>query len=96
MDNVGGYYNYTDRTIYVDERINLIEPYLANGLLVHELTHYLQHHSGQEPPKDCEAKRKLEQEAFITQKKYLYMTGYLKIMGGIPNFNCTTQAQYYS
>jgi hypothetical protein len=96
MDNVGGYYNFTDRTIYVDERINLIEPYLAKGLLVHELIHFLQHHNGQALPKDCASKRKLEQEAFITQKKYLYDTGHLKSMGDIPNLNCTAEADSYS
>lgn len=92
MDNVGGFYSFTDRTIYVDERISLIEPYLARGLLVHELIHFLQHQNGQALPKDCATKRKLEQEAFMTQKKYLSVTGYLNNMGDVPNLNCTAEA----
>ena len=65
-----GWYNDSD-VIFVDERIEQAAPDLVTGLLVHELTHYLQHKSGRFDSLSCDDSLRREREAYRVQHQYL-------------------------
>lgn len=68
--NVVGWYNDSD-IVYIDERYRNIEGAFASGLVVHELTHYLQHKSGNFEPLSCEDSIAREREAYHVQNRYV-------------------------
>ncbi len=65
-----GWYNDQD-VVYIDERLRYSETSFARSLLVHELIHYLQHHSGGFDSRSCEDSIAREREAYSVQNSYL-------------------------
>lgn len=67
--NVVGWYNDAD-IIYIDQKYRNIEDGFASGLVVHELTHYLQHKSELYNSNSCEDSVQREREAYAVQNRY--------------------------
>lgn len=70
--SVAGLYNFRDGNIYLLESEDL-ETVEGRAVLVHELVHYLQYHSGVDRSVECI--RKLEPAAYAAQAKYLAQHG---------------------
>ena len=70
--NAVGWYNDQD-IIYIDKKYAEGEDSFATSLVVHELTHYLQHHSGHFDSQSCPDSIKREREAYRVQNDYLLM-----------------------
>ncbi len=68
--NVVGWYNDAD-IVYIDERHREFGGGFAASLVVHELTHYLQHHSGKFASLSCEDSVAREREAYYVQNRYI-------------------------
>ena len=68
--NAVGWYNDQD-IIYIDEKYAEVENGFATSLIVHELTHYLQHHSGRFDSHSCTDSLAREREAYRVQNDYL-------------------------
>lgn len=68
--NVVGWYN-DSAIVYIDERYRDIESGFASGLVVHELTHYLQDKSGNFESLSCEDSIAREREAYHVQNRYI-------------------------
>lgn len=63
---------YDDRhVIYVDEKYKEDEGSFATSLVVHELTHYLQHQSGEFDSHSCSDSVAREREAYHVQNSFL-------------------------
>jgi hypothetical protein len=67
--NVVGWYNDAD-IVYIDQKYRNIEDGFASGLVVHELTHYLQHKSEIYNSTSCEDSVQREREAYAVQNRY--------------------------
>lgn len=65
-----GWYNDED-IIYIDERYRGDVGTFASSLLVHELTHFLQHRSGKFDSHSCEDSVVREREAYNVQNHYI-------------------------
>ena len=60
------------RTIYLDDRLDPIGNVAARGILLHELTHYVQQEAGAfEDVPDCDRWLRKEKEAFDVQIRWL-------------------------
>jgi len=68
--NAVGWYN-DQRIIYIDEKYQDDDSGFATSLLVHELTHYLQHQSGKFDSHSCEDSLAREREAYYVQNNYI-------------------------
>lgn len=68
--NAVGWYN-DQSVIYVDEKYLGDDSGFASSLLVHELTHYLQHESGNFDSHSCEDSLAREREAYYVQNNYI-------------------------
>ena len=68
--NVVGWYN-DESIVYIDERHRRPESGFAASLIVHELTHFLQHRSGQFDSTSCEDSVAREREAYDVQNRYI-------------------------
>ena len=68
--NAVGWYN-DQNIIYIDERYREDDGVFASSLLVHELTHYLQHQSGKFDSHSCEDSLAREREAYHVQNSYI-------------------------
>ena len=68
--NAVGWYNDQD-IVYIDEKYAEGEDGFATSLIVHELTHYLQHHSGRFDSLSCTDSLAREREAYRVQNDYL-------------------------
>lgn len=63
---------YDDRdVVYLDEKYRDQESGFAASLLVHELTHYLQHRSGRFDSLSCTDSLAREREAYRVQNEYI-------------------------
>jgi len=69
-----GWYRNTD-IIYLDEKFKGDESSYAAALVVHEMTHYLQHHSGKFDRRSCKDHLAREVEAYTVQNAYLVAAG---------------------
>jgi len=65
-----GWYNDRD-IVYIDEKYAEGEDGFATSLVVHELTHFLQHHSGHFDSHSCPDSLTREREAYRVQNDYL-------------------------
>ncbi len=65
-----GWYNDSD-VIFIDDRLGEDSPDFVTALLVHELTHYLQHKSGRFDSLSCDDSLIREREAYRVQDQYL-------------------------
>lgn len=65
-----GWYNDED-VIYIDERFRDQQGPEVSSLYVHELVHYLQHHSGRYDAHSCTDASAREREALAVQNEYL-------------------------
>lgn len=71
-----GWYN-DQNIIYLDERYRYQDQDdFANSLLLHELVHYLQHHSGRFNSLSCNDSLAREREAYAVQNDYLVNVWY--------------------
>jgi hypothetical protein len=70
--NAVGWYNDQD-IVYIDQKYAQGEDSFATSLVVHELTHYLQHHSGHFDSQSCPDSLTREREAYRVQNDYLLM-----------------------
>lgn len=61
----------SDRTIYLDKRLEENMDAFTRSVVVHELVHYLQDISGKYSKMDCELYVQREAEAYSVQKQYL-------------------------
>jgi hypothetical protein len=68
--NAVGWYN-DERVLYIDERYRDAEDSFALSLVVHELTHYLQHLSGRYDSHSCVDSLTREREAYTVQNNFL-------------------------
>jgi hypothetical protein len=68
--NAVGWYN-DDLVIYIDESYRNADGSFATSLIVHELTHYLQHLSGRFDSHSCADSLRREREAYGVQNNYL-------------------------
>ena len=68
--NAVGWYN-DDLVIYIDESYRNVDGSFATSLIVHELTHYLQHLSGRFDSHSCADSLRREREAYGVQNNYL-------------------------
>lgn len=82
---VVGWYNDAD-IVYIDQKYNNIEEGFASGLVVHELTHYLQHKSENYNSRSCEDSVQREREAYAVQNRYS-----IEVLGNV-NFRLPGQA----
>lgn len=67
--NVVGWYNDAD-IVYIDSQYRDVEKAFASSLVVHELTHYLQHKSGAFNSTSCEDSVTREREAYDVQNRF--------------------------
>jgi hypothetical protein len=67
---VVGWYNDAD-IVYIDLRYRRSEGGFAASLIVHELTHFLQHKSGAYEALSCDDSVAREREAYYVQNRYL-------------------------
>jgi hypothetical protein len=76
-----GWFPPGDR-IFLDERLNPKDNLYASSILLHEMVHYLQHHSGRFPaPYPCATALELEREAYGIQREYLLRYGVYQPVG---------------
>lgn len=68
--NAVGWYN-DERVLYLDEKYRDADDSFATSLVVHELTHYLQHLSGRYDSHSCTDSLFREREAYAVQNEYL-------------------------
>src|SRR5262249_11909043 len=68
--NAVGWYN-DEAIIYIDESYRNADNSFATSLIVHELTHYLQHLSGRFDSHSCADSLRREREAYGVQNNYL-------------------------
>jgi hypothetical protein len=68
--NAVGWYN-DESIIYIDEKYRDSDASFATSLVVHELTHYLQHLSGRFDSFSCRDSLAREREAYGVQNNYL-------------------------
>jgi hypothetical protein len=68
--NAVGWYN-DEHIIYIDEKYRLDDDSFATSLVVHELTHYLQHLSGRFDSPFCADSLQREREAYEVQNDYI-------------------------
>jgi hypothetical protein len=69
-------------TIYLDERLDPEHDLFASSVLVHEMVHYLQHHSGKYgAPYSCEDSLAMEREAYQAQRDFLLRYGVYQPVG---------------
>ena len=68
--NAVGWYN-DENIIYIDEKYRNADGSFATSLIVHELTHYLQHLSGRYDSFSCKDSLVREREAYGVQNEYL-------------------------
>ena len=68
--NAVGWYN-DQRVVYIDDKYRDDDGGFASSLLVHELTHYLQHQSGKFDSHSCEDSLAREREAYYVQNNYI-------------------------
>jgi Domain of unknown function (DUF6647) len=68
--NAVGWYNDQD-IVYIDQKYAVGDDAFATSLVVHELTHYLQHHSGRFDSHSCPDSLAREREAYRVQNDYL-------------------------
>lgn len=68
--NVVGWYDDKD-VVYIDVRYRELDSDFANSLVVHELTHFLQHRSGNFDSLSCEDSVAREREAYSVQNRYI-------------------------
>jgi hypothetical protein len=68
--NAVGWYN-DENIIYIDEKYRFTDDSFATSLIVHELTHYLQHLSGRYDSLSCDDSLVREREAYGVQNDYL-------------------------
>lgn len=68
--NAVGWYN-DQHVIYIDEKYRDDDGSFASSLLVHELTHYLQHQSGRFDSHSCDDSLAREREAYYVQNNYI-------------------------
>ena len=68
--NAVGWYN-DEHIIYIDEKYRLDDDSFATSLVVHELTHYLQHLSGRFDSHSCADSLQREREAYEVQNDYI-------------------------
>jgi len=68
--NAVGWYN-DENVIYIDEKYRDSDASFATSLVVHELTHYLQHLSGRFDSFSCTDSLQREREAYGVQNNYL-------------------------
>lgn len=86
-----GWYNDSD-VIFVDERLRDGAPDFAAALLVHELTHYLQHKSGRFDSLSCEDSVKREREAYRVQYQYMVEGRGMAPLSGPRPMSCNYRA----
>lgn len=67
---VVGWYNDSD-IVFIDDRYRAVESGFAASLVVHELTHFLQHKSGNYESLSCDDSIAREREAYYVQNRYL-------------------------
>ena len=67
---VVGWYNDAD-VVYIDQQYRNDEGEFASSLLVHELTHFLQHKSGAFESLSCDDSIAREREAYRVQNDYI-------------------------
>ena len=67
---VVGWYNDED-VIHIDEKHRDDESIFAASLVVHEMVHFLQHHSGRFDSLSCEDSLDREREAYRVQNRYI-------------------------
>lgn len=67
------YYDPAQRTIFYDQRLNPKQERAAQGFLLHELVHYLQHQQFEFSVSEltCETRVAMEQEAYKVQRYFL-------------------------
>lgn len=67
------YYDPEKRTIFYDQRIKPKQERLAQGFLLHELVHYLQHQQSafSMTELNCEMRMAMEREAYRVQRFFL-------------------------
>ena len=82
--NAVGWYN-DRRVIYIDEKYRDDDDGFASSLLVHELTHYLQHQSGKFDSHSCD-------DSLYVHIKVLSMCGYAE-RGDLDSLNSTPVKQ---
>ena len=68
--NAVGWYDDRD-VIYIDRKYRVGDDEFSTSLIVHELTHYLQHHSGRFDSLSCPDSIAREREAYRVQNDYL-------------------------
>jgi hypothetical protein len=68
--NAVGWYN-DEHVIYIDEKYRDVDGSFPTSLIVHELTHYLQHLSGHFDSHSCADSLIREREAYGVQNNYL-------------------------
>lgn len=66
-----------DGVVYLDEKLSGLEDSFTASLIVHELTHILQHQSGKFSSFSCEHAIAREREAYRAQDRYLEAVGAL-------------------
>ncbi|HDZ16247.1 MAG TPA: hypothetical protein ENI26_02860 [Methylophaga aminisulfidivorans] len=70
--NALAYYDDKSQTIFYDERLKASST-IAQGFIVHELVHFLQHqHSVVPDNASCEERISLEREAYQVQQRFLH------------------------
>lgn len=70
------YYDHNSQTIYHDARLNVSESVSAQGFIVHEMVHFLQHQHGvMADASSCESRLELELEAYSAQGEFLRQHG---------------------
>lgn len=70
------------RKVYLDNRLNPETSIIDASFVVREFVHYLQWSAGRmDGVDDCESELKLDQEAYVTQKKFLAVNGVRFTMG---------------
>ena len=67
---VVGWYN-DENVIYVDDSLRDSNSAFAASLVVHEMVHFLQHHSGRFDSHSCEDSLAREREAYRVQNSYI-------------------------
>lgn len=73
--NVVGWYN-DQEIIYIDQKLMPLDTLMDRSVMVHELVHYLQHHSGQFTA-SCSDQLAREREAYEIQRQYFFAYGSL-------------------
>lgn len=72
--NAVAYYDPKTQTIYYDDRMQLKQERNAQGFIVHEMVHYLQHKQNADFDAailPCEQRMQLEREAYRVQRFFL-------------------------